>query len=139
MREILVIDDDDAVRATIIAHLARIDARISDFSDARDALKLMASRKFDLVICDLFMPELDGLKFIAEARRIHPSLPVILISGGGQMFPVGGKGFGNLAKTAGYLGASQVLEKPFRGRQMREMVNSLLPPVPPGEPCLSAS
>lgn len=128
MHDILVVDDDDAVRATIVDQLARIEAKVVDVSDARRAIELVTSRKFDLIISDLFMPEVDGIKFISEARRINPSTPIILISGGGARFPLGGQDFDNLAETARILGASQVLKKPFRGGQLREMVASFLTP-----------
>ncbi len=138
MTEILVIDDDEAVRAIVVNHLARLEAKIVDMSDARDALKLITSGHFDLIICDLFMPEVDGIRFISEVRRTNANIPIILISGGGARFPIGSDNFSNLTETATLLGASQILQKPFRGEQLREMVRSLLAPDPPKEVSLTS-
>ncbi len=129
MKKILVVDDDDAVRAIVVDHLARVEAKIVDVSDARDALKLITSGPFDLIICDLFMPEVDGIRFISEVRRENANIPIILISGGGVRFPLGSENFSNLTETATILGASQILQKPFRGEQLREMVKSFLAPA----------
>lgn len=138
MKEILVVDDDDAIRALIAVHLARIEANIIDVCDGREAIELLSTRRFDLIITDLFMPDVDGIKFISEIRRTHPSTPIILVSGGGVIFPLGSNSFGNLTETAKILGANQILRKPFRGQQLREMVKSLLALVSPIEPNGSA-
>jgi len=126
MKEILIIDDDDAIRATIVLHLARLEVGTVDVSDAREAIDLLAVRKFDLIISDLFMPEVDGIKFISIVRRTNPSIPIILISGGGEIFPLGSRNFGSLTRTASMLGASHILQKPFRGQELRDLVLSLL-------------
>lgn len=126
MPEILVVDDDDDVRSIIVGHLATTEARVVDVNDARSALKLVRSQTFDLIISDLFMPEVDGIKFITEVRRIRPSVPIILVTGGGLNFPLGSQNIGILAQTATILGASEILQKPFRGDQLRELVKSLI-------------
>jgi two-component system C4-dicarboxylate transport response regulator DctD len=131
MKKILVVDDDDEVRATIVEQLAPIGAEITDVSDARQAIRLISVQKFDIILSDLFMPEVDGMKFISEVRRIEPNIPFVLVSGGGALFPVGSRIFADLAKAAEILGASQILEKPFSGRRLREVVRSLLEPEPP--------
>lgn len=137
MKGILIVDDDDSVRATIALHLAHIEAEIVDVSSGKAAIDLLLMRKFDLIISDLFMPEVDGIKFISETRRIHPTTPIILVTGGGVIFPLGSINLGTLEKTARIMGASQILEKPFKGQQLREMVKSLLVQVSPGQPKLS--
>lgn len=131
MKKILVVDDDDEVRATIVEQLAPIGAEITDVSDARQAIRLISVQKFDIILSDLFMPEVDGMKFISEVRRIESNIPFVLVSGGGALFPVGSRIFSDLAKAAEILGASQILEKPFSGRRLREVVRSLLEPEPP--------
>lgn len=130
MHEIMVVDDDDAVRAAIVTHLSRLEVRAIDFADARSAINAMLCRKFDLVITDLFMPDVDGIKFISEIRRINPAMMIILVTGGGTLFPIGSRNFGTVADAAKILGARHILQKPFRGAQLREMVTSLLKPQP---------
>src|SRR5437762_1309838 len=54
---------------------------VETVASARTALDLLRRDPWDLLIADLRMPEMDGLSLIKEARRLHPALPVIIITG----------------------------------------------------------
>ena len=72
--EILVLDDDPKWRQ-LIAFNVELHLGISPVlaSNGKEALKLMAERHFDVVLSDLFMPEMDGFEFLQRARVAFPS------------------------------------------------------------------
>ena len=81
MAQILVIDDDRDVRE-ILKEMLRIKGySVVATSDGEDALKLIESERFDLVLTDLVMPKVSGWDIIRRVKRISRSIPVILISG----------------------------------------------------------
>ena len=72
MASILVIDDDRAVLATIKVLLERAAHTLEAVDNSRDGLHLVASRSFDLLIVDIFMPGMDGFETM---RLVHQSRP----------------------------------------------------------------
>jgi CheY-like chemotaxis protein len=94
MKRVLVIDDNDEVRRMVSSALEFHSYEVVDISSGDRAVEMMASETVDLVICDLFMPDKDGMETILGIREKHPSVPVILITGGGRHFPVGSGGLG---------------------------------------------
>jgi DNA-binding NtrC family response regulator len=78
---ILVIDDEPDVLesvATLIQH--GVDADVETVTSAKAALGLMGKRSFDLVVTDFRMPGMDGCEFLAEASKIAPGTPRIMMS-----------------------------------------------------------
>ena len=118
---ILVIDDDDAIRATVTAMLETAGHAVLARENGRDVDALVAAEQIDLVVTDLFMPETDGLEVIEAVRRVHPGMPVLVISGGGTS-----TSNLNMLDVAEMLGAHDVLAKPFRFAALLEKVDSLL-------------
>jgi hypothetical protein len=74
----------------------------------------------DLVFCDLFMPDKEGLETIREIRRDHPGVPVVAVSGGGFA------GRLDLLGVARRLGAVQAIRKPFTVQAVLEVVGIVL-------------
>jgi PAS domain S-box-containing protein len=68
-RAILVVDDDRDGREIIAEMLARAGARVTTASSATDAIRLLGSEPFDLLVCDLAMPDKGGLELVRELRR----------------------------------------------------------------------
>jgi CheY-like chemotaxis protein len=121
MARILVIDDDGAVRAAIRLLLERESHEVVDAEDGRsgvDALKIAA---FDIVICDIFMPGMDGLETIREFHRHNPHVPVIAMSG--FTFRHSAPDFLTMATK---LGAAYSLHKPFRPPELLRAVQACL-------------
>ena len=79
---LLIVDDDEPVLSLLYDLLASEGRyRISAAGDPRTALELLRGEPFDLLITDYRMPELTGLDLIREARRVHPDLLGILVTG----------------------------------------------------------
>lgn len=79
--EVLVVDDEPAVVSLLIACLTRAGYSATGVGSPSEAMELLRTRRFDLVLCDLRMPEMSGLEMIAKARMDVPDLAVIVITG----------------------------------------------------------
>lgn len=82
---ILVIDDEVAIRKTLAEILSFEGYKIHEASDGEAGLKLFQENKFDLVLCDIKMPKIDGNDFLQKAIDISPDVPIIMISGHGTI------------------------------------------------------
>jgi CheY-like chemotaxis protein len=120
LAKILVIDDEEGVRRVIGKILVRAGHDVLEAPDGKVALSLLKEEAADLVICDLFMPEMDGVEVLRQLRRDYPNLRVVAISGGAYQGRV------QLLDVAKALGAVAVLGKPFQPHQLLELVNDLL-------------
>ena len=78
---VLVVDDDPPVLETLCDLVADLGHESVPAAGGREALELLAARPYDVVITDLFMPEMNGLEFIRHLRELSPEIPVILLSG----------------------------------------------------------
>jgi CheY-like chemotaxis protein len=78
---ILVIDDDESALATINAVLtqARYNVALADSGD--DGIRQLLSKQFDLVMCDVAMPEKDGFATLRILKAIAPTVPVVMMAG----------------------------------------------------------
>jgi len=117
---ILIIDDDAAVSRTLSLILSRAGYEVSAVTSGRKGLQLLTDQKFDLVLTDIIMPELDGIEAIRKIRSDHPGLRIIAMSGGGQIDKA------DFLHMAEALGADRVLEKPVRSDQLLELVSSVI-------------
>lgn len=122
MANILLIDDDDLLRDTVLQMLELDGHRVVQASNGKDGLeRFRQSRGFDLVITDMLMPGMDGAQVTTELRRQRPALPILAISGGRRMLT---PAF-NL-ETASLAGATRQLAKPFSRQQLQQAVNDAL-------------
>jgi two-component system, NtrC family, nitrogen regulation response regulator NtrX len=85
MSNILIIDDEKAIRKTLTEILSYEGYKIEEASDGEEGLKKFRERAFDVVLCDIKMPKLDGIEFLEKARETNPDVPVIMISGHGTI------------------------------------------------------
>ena len=108
---LLIIDDDDVVRASLAAYLDDSGFRVLQAPSGPKGLELFDSERPDLVICDLRMPQMDGLELIRLISERQNDLPVIVVSGAGVM---------NDAVEALRLGAADYLIKPLEDLAMLE-------------------
>ncbi|MGZ5133541.1 MAG: sigma-54-dependent transcriptional regulator [Flavitalea sp.] len=85
MSNILIIDDEKAIRKTLSEILSYEGYKIEEASDGEEGLKKFKEKSYDVVLCDIKMPKLDGLEFLDKARESNPDVPVIMISGHGTI------------------------------------------------------
>ncbi len=120
MARILVIDDDAAVRRIIGRILERADHAVEFAANGAEGLQKFRTRRPDLVITDLYMPEKEGIETIQELRAEWPDLRILAVSGGL---------YGDIAGPlidAELLGASATLAKPFTPDELQAAVARLL-------------
>ena len=126
---ILVIDDDPAVRMTIRLVLEREGHTVKLATDGLAGMKAIKAGGVDLLIVDIFMPGMDGIETIREVRQHQPDLPAIVISGtslGGSGVSAPGLGAPDFLAMAVKLGAVRSLQKPFKPRDIIAVVAECL-------------
>jgi CheY-like chemotaxis protein len=121
---VLVVDDDPAVRTTVKLVLERTGHRVSVAAEGRAALAALAAGGIDLLVVDLFMPGMDGLETLREVRRRYAHLPVIVMSGTSLGGP--GQQAPDFLAMAVKLGAVRSVQKPFKPRDIVDAVQASL-------------
>lgn len=85
MVNILIIDDERAIRKTLTEILSFEGYKVEEATDGEEGLKKFSEKTFDVVLCDIKMPKIDGLEFLEKARDLNPDVPIIMISGHGNI------------------------------------------------------
>jgi CheY-like chemotaxis protein len=120
MAIILIVDDDSDAR-WVLGHLIGRDRhRILEARDGREAVELFRSRRPDLVLLDLYMPEQDGFETLRVLRREFPASRIIAVSAGWDVGGVDG------LRKARDLGADATIRKPIDIDAVRRAVSELL-------------
>jgi CheY-like chemotaxis protein len=109
---VLVIDDDDDVRSFLNASLEELGYRVVSADCGEDGLKQIEAHGPDLVLVDFAMPGMHGADVATAARKLHPQLPIIFVTG-----------YAETEQLEGALGSDvPVLRKPFSIAQLAEAV-----------------
>jgi len=114
MARILVVDDDEVIRASIARMLTCEGHEVAVAKDGKDGCLQCYRTQFDLVICDLFMPDKDGIETIRELRASALKIPIICLTGGGSYRDVTGVDSGDLSSMIRAFGATQTIANPTR-------------------------
>lgn len=85
MAHILIIDDERPIRSTLREILEYEKYKVSDAENGEEGLKLIEKEKFDLVLCDIKMPKMDGIEVLEKVMEKQSDLPVVMISGHGNI------------------------------------------------------
>ncbi len=87
MSKILIAEDEPAIRRVLVKILSEENDAyaIEEAEDGAEAIKKISSMNFDLVLCDIKMPKHDGLEVLAKIKEVQPDLPVVMISGHGDL------------------------------------------------------
>ena len=85
MPSILIIDDEKAIRKTLTEILGFEGYKIDEASEGEEGLRKFKEKNYDLILCDIKMPKLDGLEFLERAKEINGEVPIIIISGHGNI------------------------------------------------------
>ena len=120
MSDILIVDDDASVRTFIKSCLEMVGHQVFRSWDGLEALGVLEAQHIDLVITDLFMPEVSGLELIQEIGSKHPGVRVIAITGFDVREGV------DVLELAEQYGAHATLRKPFSTDQIRAAVKDQL-------------
>src|SRR5262245_6085685 len=105
--DILLVEDEPAFRTLLRDFLRHEGYSVQEASDGWVALRFLAQHRARLVVTDMFMPEADGVQVLSRARRMQPTIPVIVMAGSATW---------DLAwfqRVSQLLGAERTLTKPF--------------------------
>jgi two-component system, LuxR family, response regulator FixJ len=116
-QHIFFVDDNAGIRKATVKMLSDLGCEITCFEKAADCLKRMNSQSCDLLITDVRMPGIDGLALLSRVKRIAPNMPVMVISGYGNV---------GMAVLAMKMGATDFLIKPFDRDDFLKKVRSIL-------------
>jgi CheY-like chemotaxis protein len=132
LAKILIVDDDNAVQATIKLLLERAGHGVVAASDGRQGLEMLAAGDFDLMFLDIYMPGMDGLETMRLIRQQQPLVPIIVISG--RPIALDSAASPDFLTMATKLGAVLSLQKPFKPSALLAAVaqcleGNLIPPI----------
>jgi two-component system response regulator (stage 0 sporulation protein F) len=129
MTRILVVDDDPLIRTAIGAWLAGQNIEVVAADGARAGLKALDEHSaFDLMLIDIFMPDMEGLESIRIFRGRAPAMPIIAMSG--IMFRQHHGSAPDFLGMATRMGATFCLHKPFRLKELLQAIAHCLPASP---------
>ncbi len=126
---ILVADDEEGIRQLLTHWLERAGYKVTCVDCGHEAARELRSRRYDLIITDIVMPDGDGFELITEFRRAQPTTRILAISGGGKYL----QGADCLRMAKG-LGAHAAVMKPFTREQLLAGVDAVMgasAPTPP--------
>lgn len=85
MSKVLIIDDEKAIRNALRDILEFEKYEVKEAADGADGIRLATEGGFDLVLCDIKMPKVDGMEVLSKLQELHPDLPVVMITGHGTI------------------------------------------------------
>jgi two-component system chemotaxis response regulator CheY len=116
----LVVEDSPTMRQLIVFALSRVRSlKVVEADDGVDALKKLSQQHFDVLITDINMPMMDGLKLVSMVRKdeVHKDIPIIIITTEGAQED---------RQRALSLGANAYITKPIQAPQVISKVKELL-------------
>jgi len=116
-KTVLVIDDEQIVLDSVSAMLTDEGYEVDTTLNSREGLDWAIERRYDVLLTDIRMPDIGGLRVLRDVKRVKPSLPVLIISGYATV---------KLAVQATKLGAADIIEKPFEPEELLKALSSAL-------------
>jgi DNA-binding NtrC family response regulator len=116
-KKALVIDDEQVVLDSVRKILADVNYVVDVSLSGREGLDWAVQKQYDIVLTDIRMPDIGGMKVLRDVKRVKPTLPVVIITGYATV---------SSAVQAMKLGAADYLEKPFTPDQLLKAVSSAL-------------
>ncbi|MFW5699289.1 MAG: sigma-54-dependent transcriptional regulator [Bacteroidota bacterium] len=104
MAKILVIDDERSIRSTLKEILEYENHEVEAATEGAEGLEMLKKNKHEIVLCDIKMPNMDGIEVLGKINEIAPEVPVVMISGHGNI---------DTAVEAIKKGAYDFIEKPL--------------------------
>ena len=116
LRRILVVDDEENARIALSKILTREGYEVASASNGYEALEYLRGREVELIITDINMPEMNGLAFLRELNRSHPSSNVIMITAYGEV---------ESYIEAMNLGAFEYINKPIKVDELKKIITKI--------------
>ena len=117
MKKILIVDDESNIRLGLNKCLAKEGYYIEEDSNGEEALQLIYNKKYDLILMDVQMPELNGFDVLKRIRKFGNSTRVIMMTAFGTV---------EMAVDSMKIGAVDFLSKPFTISKVRDVVKEVL-------------
>ena len=111
--KLVLVDDEPAILDVLAAACSADGHSVVTFSSSLDALRHLDTHQADLLVTDIVMPPPDGFRLVSAAKKVHPRLDAILVTGYTQRYSL---------EDVLACGASDLLFKPFRLQELRARV-----------------
>ena len=87
MAKILIIEDESAIRRVLTKILVEEskEYEVDEAADGIEGVEKLKKEDYDLVLCDIKMPKMDGMEVLAEIKKVKPEIPFVMISGHGDL------------------------------------------------------
>jgi DNA-binding NtrC family response regulator len=87
MSKILIIEDEEAIRRVLVKILSEENSlyKVFEAVDGLSGTELIKNEDFDLILCDIKMPKMDGVEVLQAAKKLKPEIPIVMISGHGDL------------------------------------------------------
>lgn len=115
--KILLVDDDQGICDTLLKILTKRGYEVTLFTSGINALKSIQKSRYDILLTDLKMPEMNGIELLKKARIIDPELGVIIMTGFGEITSY---------LEAMDLGAAEYLNKPIKSDDLELIIEKLV-------------
>lgn len=117
MAKLLIVDDEDKIREFIKKYAIFEGYSIKEASNGMEAIDICKNEKFDLIVLDIMMPELDGFSTCKEIKKLYSDIPIIMLSARGEEYD----------KIHGFeLGVDDYVVKPFSPKELMMRINAIL-------------
>ncbi len=116
LKRILVVDDEENARIALSKILAREGYEVASAGNGLEALNYLRSRDVELIITDINMPEMNGMTFLKELNRTHPSSNVIMVTAYGEV---------ESYIEAMNLGAYEYINKPVKVDELKKIIGRI--------------
>ena len=116
-KRILIVEDEGLIVSTLEALLKSMDIDFISVKNGLKAYEEYKNNKFDLIITDIFMPEMDGFQLIEKIRKEDKKIPIIVVSGFIDNETI---------RKIKNLGANEYIEKPFSLQDVKKIIIDLV-------------
>lgn len=116
-RNIVIVDDEEMVLVSINSFLTlETNYKVTTFSHPKDALEFIKKNEVDLVISDYLMPDMDGIRFLGEVKKLRPDVTRIILTGYADKE--------NAIKAINDIGIYQYIEKPWDNEDLNIIIRN---------------